>query len=84
MKKCPQRNARTLLPSMCPFKHTLFHEGIFRERKVKKGDADTNNLYKIIIISLLKKGNGDTDNLYKIIIISLLKTKSDETKLHRK
>ena len=69
----------------CALLNTLYSTKTSSEKeKQKKGDADTNNLYKIIIISLLKKGNADTNNLYKIIIISLLKTKSDETKLHRK
>ena len=69
----------------CALLNTLYSTKASSEKeKQKKGDADTNNLYKIIIISLLKKGNADTNNLYKIIIISLLKTKSDETKLHRK
>ena len=69
----------------CALLNTLYSTKASSEKeKQKKGDADTNNLYKIIIISLLKKGNADANNLYKIIIISLLKTKSDETKRHRK
>ena len=69
----------------CALLNTLYSTKASSEKeKQKKGDADTNNLYKIIIISLLKKGNADAKNFYKIIIISLLKTKSDETKLHRK
>ena len=69
----------------CALLNTLYFTKASSEKeKQKKGDADTNNLYKIIIISLLKKGNADAKNFYKIIIISLLKTKSDETKLHRK